>query len=243
MIRVAKEISKVHDKEKIYLKVLSPDTDVFVLAIYHFASLPNSQEIELVFDLNITKRRVISINKCVNTLGVPKSLALPGLHAYSGCDQIGKMFYISKSKIVKQYLALDNDSHIVKAFQDLALNSDPESFNKPIMEFTMSIYSKHHDEAVKDIGALRWFLFSKHNYDSERLPPTWGALKHHILRAHCVSSTWVKCVHEFSPTLPKPTQCGWTIESEETQFLTAVMTDELPARAATIDMGHNRLWV
>ena len=107
----------------------------------------------------------------------------------------------------------------------------------PPSEFTMSLYSKHHDcTTVKDIGDLRWFLFSKHSVDAEKLPPTWGALKQHILRAHYVSSTWVRCVHGFNPALLNPTNCGWATEAENLNCLIPVMTEELPAPEATIDM-------
>ena len=68
--------------------------------------------------------------------------------------------------------------------------SDAESCNKGLMNFTMILYSNHHDSSVADIGTLRWYLFAKHNYTANQLPPTWGALRYHILRANCVSVTW-----------------------------------------------------
>ena len=98
----------------------------------------------------------------------------------------------------------------------------------------MLLYSSHHDSSVSDIGALRWFLFSKQNYTGYRLPPTWGALKYHILRANFVACMWHLSLMSFNPVIPSPADSGWVL-SEGT--LSAHMTDNLPAPLATIEMS------
>ena len=37
---------------------------------------------------------------------------------------------------------------------------------------------------IKTIPELRWHLFCKHLAESDKLPPTLGALRHHVLRVH-----------------------------------------------------------
>ena len=37
---------------------------------------------------------------------------------------------------------------------------------------------------------LRWYLFSKFQYGSEKLPPTSSALRFTIFRSHLVCNTW-----------------------------------------------------
>ena len=98
----------------------------------------------------------------------------------------------------------------------------------------MQLYSSHHDSSVSDIGALRWFMFSKQNYTGDRLPPTWGALKYHILRANFVTRMWHLSVMSFNPVIPIPADSGWVFLKGK---LSAHMTDNLPALLATIVMS------
>ena len=43
---------------------------------------------------------------------------------------------------------------------------------------------------IKTIPELRWHLFTKHMAESDKLPPTIGALKQHILRVHIQAWVW-----------------------------------------------------
>ena len=43
---------------------------------------------------------------------------------------------------------------------------------------------------IKMIPELRWHLFTKHMAESDKLPPTIGALKQHILRVHIQARVW-----------------------------------------------------
>ena len=39
-------------------------------------------------------------------------------------------------------------------------------------------------EDVQSIPQLRWYLFSKYQYESEKLPPTPSAFKYKVFRSH-----------------------------------------------------------
>ena len=72
---------------------------------------------------------------------------------------------------------------------------------------------------------LRWHMFITNQTESDRLPPTQGALYEAILRAHYQIIVWnnnkVCC-----PSLPQPDGFGW--EKREDKWI-PVMTKEAPA--------------
>jgi len=43
---------------------------------------------------------------------------------------------------------------------------------------------------IQSIPAMRWHLFCKHMAESDKLPPTIGTLKQHILRVHIQARVW-----------------------------------------------------
>jgi len=43
---------------------------------------------------------------------------------------------------------------------------------------------------IKTISELRWHLFCKHMVESDKLPPTLGALTQHVLRVHIQARAW-----------------------------------------------------
>lgn len=71
----------------------------------------------------------------------------------------------------------------------------------------------------------RWFLFSQKHAEGEILPPTLGALRQHLYRAHYITMIWVTA-HEPVPRLPPLTDFVWTLEDGR---LVAVMSGDLPA--------------
>ena len=87
--------------------VYSPDTDVFLLLVHHFESLPQS----LIFRTGRGKDlRDISIRSCYEAIGPKHARALLGLHTLTGCDQTGRFSSKSKSFWWKQFLEADTDS-------------------------------------------------------------------------------------------------------------------------------------
>ena len=97
----------------------------------------------------------------------------------------------------------------------------------------MTIYTRNIPNHVKNIGELRWYIFSKYQNEAEKLPPTATALNHKILRSHYMSLVW-KQSRKIHPDLPSPTECGW---EEENGHFKPKLTNELPAPKATIDIS------
>ena len=93
-----------------YAKILSPNTDVFVLSIHLLASLQDRQGVQLDFELSGKKQRILSVNKFVENLGYEKSKAMLGFHVFSRCDQIGKMSSVTKKRAISLFLSLESGS-------------------------------------------------------------------------------------------------------------------------------------
>ncbi|CAH3164811.1 unnamed protein product, partial [Porites lobata] len=85
---------------------------------------------------------------------------------------------------------------------------------------------------IKTVKALRWSLFKKNQAESERLPPTQGALHQAILRAHYQLLVWNND-HVANPVLPSPEGYGW--QDEDGKWV-PVMTNLPPAPEAIIQL-------
>ena len=66
------------------LSIHSPDTDVLVLALWKFASLCDETSVVVYTG---DKRRSIPLRPLHDSLGDHLVAALPGFHAFTGCDQ------------------------------------------------------------------------------------------------------------------------------------------------------------
>ena len=99
------------------------------------------------------------------------------------------------------------------------------------MKYTMLLYAKRKEDREMilkfgDIGDLRWHLFSKHQQETDLLPPTPAALKFHIKRAAYVCGTLKMLIYNYTPEFPQFEDCGWEIKDNK---LYPLMTDVLPA--------------
>ena len=55
--------------------------------------------------------------------------------------------------------------------------------------FVCAVYCKKGIQ-IRNITELRWHIFCKYMADSDKLPPTVGVLKHHIMRVHVQVRVW-----------------------------------------------------
>ena len=168
----------------------SPDTDVLVLIITSYDLLP--------------KNTLISMVSCVQqikplwTAPKPeKAKALPAFHAFSGADNTGRFARRGKATWFKLFLESDDD--VIRAlcmlFDDTDVTKD--FLQSTLARFVCTAYSPKGLQ-ISSIPDLRWHLFCKYMAESEKLPPTMGALKQHILRTH------------VQARLPIPSRFRWT---------------------------------
>ena len=154
----------------------SPDTDVLVLIIANYHLLPEKTSISMTSG-------TLEIKLIWNALGPDRVKALPAFHAFTGADSTGRFARIAKTSWFK--LFKEADDGIVGALSMLGCDNDvtENSLQLTLSSFVCAAYSPKGTN-ILSIPDLRWHLFCKYMTESERLPPTMGALKRHTLRTH-----------------------------------------------------------
>ena len=208
------------------LSIHSPDTDVLVLALWNFASL--CDETSVVVGTG-DKRRSIPLRPLYDSLGDHLVAALPGFHAFTGCDQTGTI--CGKSKVSCWNTLKKADKQVLEAFASLGGSAHVQDDVAIRLELYMChLYAPStHITTVKE---MRWFLFSKKQYADEKLPPTKAALEQTIKRANYVALVRKECGTPC-PDIPSPTSHGWRQDENRLQ---AVPTTLLPAPKAVLEL-------
>ena len=83
-----------------YVVVVSNDTDVLILVIWAYEKCNIQKKCYLKYDHN----RYVDINTICTFLGPEICLALPGVHAMTGCDTTPYLFKVGKVKVMKKLL-------------------------------------------------------------------------------------------------------------------------------------------
>ena len=157
---------------------------------------------------------------------------LLGFHSFSGCDQTSKFNGYSKLSCCELFQS--SNGSILEAFQELGKNLSPSTYDG-LENFVMDLYCPKLPLTISNIGGeLRWYMFSKFHYESEKLTPTKSTLCEKIPRSHYTSSVW-KSVHLPSPVLTDPKEFGWRWNSSEKSY-ESIMTKKLPALETVIEL-------
>ena len=203
----------------------SPDTDVLVLIIANYDRLPKNTSISMA-------SRVQQIEPLWIALGPDRAKALPGLHAFSGADNIGRFPRIGKPTWFKLFLEADDD--VIAALCTLSDDADmSEDLLLTLAKFVCTAYCPKGIQ-LSSIPELRWHLFCKYMAESEKLPPTLGALKQHILRAHVQARVWGQAAAPQQDLLD-PLENGYHRDSDDGQ-LQPTTTDVPPAPEAIVEL-------
>lgn len=211
--------------------IFSPDTDVFLLSINFYESLPN---VTMFWTGRGDNLRCIDIGKCYESLGSQRASAMLGFHTFTGCDQTGK--FNGKSKIACWKVFTRSDDDILRALSALGEDEGPPTQEtlESLERFVVSLYGGNSCPThVKTLPQLRWYLYSKFQTDADKLPPTMSALKFKIFRSHYVSLVLRRACQPLQ-NLPSPDINGWKRQNDA---LTPIMTDNLPAPMAMIELS------
>ena len=122
------------------------------------------------------------------------------------------------------------DGDVISSLQMLL--AEPE-VTKPMLatlaSFICAAYSPK-GIYIKTIYELRWHLFCKHLAESDKLPPTVGALRQHVLRVHIQARVWGQASIALQDPQLDPLQNGYHKDSDGQ--LKPTMTDALHAPKA-----------
>lgn len=200
-----------------FVRVKSPDSDVFFILLHYAASVDG---ITILFDTGTgNKQRLINVSKIAADFGQEKSTALMALHAYSGCDSTSAFRGIGKIKPVKTLLRLPQYIPILNKLGDTW--DLPEELNNQLDSFTCAMYGRGKVSRVDDLRLLRINeLCAKENrhlpscnVDMASIPPCKRSLTQHIRRVNHQVGIW-KRAHIPRPKIPKASRGhGWEEEN------------------------------
>ncbi len=208
-----------------HMTFFSPDTDVLVLVIANYDRLPINTTISMASGVQ-------EVRPIWKALGQEKAKALPGLHAFTGTDNTGRFCRIGKATWFKLFLAAEDD--IIEALATLCEDVNvSEELQVTLAQFVCSAYCPKGIQLL-NIPELRWHMFCKYMAESEKMPPTMGALKQHILRAHIEARVWGQAAVAEQKLLD-PLKNGYYKDSS-CENLKPTTTDVLPAPEAIVEL-------
>ena len=179
----------------------SPDTDVAVIGAWAASRIPA----QLILHTGTAQRsRYISLS---NVASSDLCDALPGLHAFTGCDTVSSFSRRGKYGAFK----LVKSGH-AQAMQRLgeSLSTDDDLMGL-CEQFVCGMYRK---ESFTSVNALRYHLFCTATTKSyAHLPPTHDALVQHVRRSNFQAYLRKRCLHNGE--VPSPKGHGWDIKDND----------------------------
>ncbi|KAG1710412.1 hypothetical protein GQR58_002697 [Nymphon striatum] len=189
------------------------DTDIIVLAMYHFPRLPN------VVELWVKKNDLfLSIHDLVNesakavgkdVLALTDTLLIS--YILSGCDSVSYPFKRGKKRTVK--VALEHVDKHPALSNCIRHESGFSAHDQVITEersFFCDLYGK---PGYLSLDKLRAHLFASSKLDLRSLPPTEDAFHFHVLRSLCQISLY-KQASLSNPVLLPPEEYGRIVDGD-----------------------------
>ena len=202
--------------------VRSTDTDVFILLLYFYCKQFKSSNLEIIlFDTGVgDKRKLVNIGKVASSYPADLILALPGFHAFSGCDSTSA--FVRQGKL-KPFRLLESNPKYHSSFQILGSSVIVKEDTRTEMEeFTCLMYGSN---KIKSVDSLRFskakekfsskgsLISADENTDMSLLPPCLKSLNLHVTRANYQAMIWKKAT-ESHPDVPAPMHNGWKFEND-----------------------------
>ena len=190
------------------IKVLSADTDVFVLLCHYFSQ--HWKDKSLYMDSFSSENRVINIKRSVDAKQHIMG-SLVGLHAISGCDTVPMMFGIGKAKSLN---AVEKVPLVYLGEKEENLTDVIEEGKKFVAECfgqtnPSSSLNRKNIWISKTDGAKK----TAKAPTLKSLPPTDEALELNIKRAHFATAMWKNCITGVPPDMD-PCDFGWEKDGE-----------------------------
>ena len=132
--------------------IASPDTDVFLLMIQMYPSLPCN--ISFLTGKGNLKRN-IPVQPVYNKLGHRRASAILGFHALTGSDMSGRFAGRSKEWCFKVFMACDDD--ILNALESLGHRDLSQEEYDQLERFVCQLYKS---KVYTKVNEFQWFLYS-----------------------------------------------------------------------------------
>jgi len=154
--------------------------------------------------------RLIHVHKLAAVLGRDVSIALPGLHAFTGCDTVSAISGQGKLKGLK---LMRQHEKFLQVFKELGQQWELTQHSHEVLEeFVCKLYACRSDTAAVNEMRYKLWVAKKGCVESGQLPPCADCLYQHCLRANYQAAVWRQCL-EGNPELPSPCDHGWAIDS------------------------------
>jgi hypothetical protein len=189
------------------ITIRSNDTDVLLILLYHIANTEEKINVWLDASLNSNNtRRLININNIVQNLTKDVALALPGLHAITGCDYVPAFF--NKGKI-KPFELMKKHSIFTQCMKALGNGEINDETTKQCSTFVCHLYGQPKEI---DVNQARHMIFRK-TYAPKTLGGSIGTLQHQLERANYVAAMWKRAALQ-KPCADSPVGHGWYLDND-----------------------------
>ena len=177
--------------------------------------------------------RYVDIGKIAHAIGQDACKALPGLHAFTGCDAVSAFAGIGKVKPLKKLLS---KQEYQSTFKQLGENwAMSEDLLMQLEAFVCDIYGAK--KSISDVNQCRYAVFcaKKGEAESHQLPPCQDSLYKHCRRANYQAAIWRNYLRNNE--VPPPVGHGWYLVNDEGQEKLAIdWMSGLPAPRAVIEL-------
>lgn len=216
--RVVLYLKYAEQKQYKFVRVKSPDTDVFFILLYYAGSTPG---IKVLFDTGSgNHQRLIDVTQLAEHHGSETCEALIGCNAFSGCDSTSAFKGIGKIKPIKTML---RNRRYIQILAQLGKEWNVEDeVTDELESFTCALYGRAHkihsvnefrNTRLNELCSQSGILPSK-NIDMSGMPPCKQSLIQHIRRVNYQVAVW-KRAHIAFPTVPKASEShGWKVEDD-----------------------------
>ena len=210
--------------------VSSEDTDVRVLCL----AFSNTINVP-IFQRSVSQfqARYIDINQVANAIGQDMCRALPGLHAFKGCDSVSAFAGVGR---VKPFRMLRSNTKYQEIFKQVGNDwSVSQDLLTQLESFVCAMYGAKN--GIKDVNQCRYAVFcaKRGEAESHQLPPCKDCLHKHCQRADYQAAIWKNASSNHDP--PTPIGKGWLQHNEGSQERFDIdWMSGLPAPRAVIEL-------
>ena len=149
------------------------------------------------------------VHETYQHLGEEKALALLVFHAFTGCDQVYFMSFVSKNTAWKIWNFVDEATPVFMKLSDQPTIEDVKKAMPTINRFTVLLYNKTSNSLTTNKCRRELFCQGR---EIDKIPPTEAALWEHACRsAYIAGYDWSQSTIP-KKELPSPEEWGWKFQ-------------------------------
>ena len=204
--------------------VVSPDTDVFVLLVYHFSHMGVS---EVFFktgrkSTHADLTRFIPIHNVICKLNEEQTNILLSVYALTGCDTCCALFGIGKKKAFKTMMTYSAE---LQGLADIGKeHSLSLTARLACVSFVGLLYGCNGCLSLNKLRVNR--VLENKKVKPRKLPPTDDSFILHVLRCSYQIIIWMESLTSIVE-LPSPTDYGYEIDTDTGHYIPTLVSQPL----------------